>query len=310
MRNQRIRDGRWNRKMQRVDAGYLYELGDSVRCIGRFNLKDVPAYEMFAPLVTCRSKLTDFLQNSVYSGSLRGIHAAAGALCTAIDELVQRMVNEQLQQVTSIDQYSVQQAYARFEPALQAELSNQVTYLVLPKGVYDIVALIEHGSQLFPYSVNFRAPEAVDDIVQGAKSMAFELWTSAAFHFHRANESVLRRYYDHCVGVGQRPKMETMGTLLKSMEDKGVGDKQVLVALTNIKDFHRNPIIHPGQFVEDAEEAFSLVAAIRAAMGYMLDRLPNIDSGALMEATPNPGLAEPNFLSSDAKPEPDPTQVS
>ena len=62
--------------------------------------------------------------------------------------------------------------------------------------------------------------------------------------------------------------------MLAYLKRNNIGDEQVNVALENIKEFHRNPNSHPGDFVEDAEQAFSLVASIRAAMGYMLDRLP------------------------------------
>lgn len=285
--------------MQRVDAGYLYDLGDTVRCLRHFRVREVRAYEIYTPLVECQQRLTEFLSNSVYTRSLRGMHVHAPGFLKAISALIQRIVDEKMETVTGYDQLAVHAAYDKFEPVLQAELSNQVMYLVLPKGVYDVVALIEDGSQLFPQSLHMKAPEAALDITEGAKSMAFELWTAAAFHFHRANEAVLRRYYDKRAGPNKRPKIETMGTLLKALEEKGLGDKQVIVALQNIKEFHRNPIIHPGQYVDDAEQAFSLVAAIRAAMGYMLDQLDILPFDELMLATPNPNVNDHPLLETE-----------
>lgn len=296
------RSGRWNGAMQRVDAGYLYELGDAVRCLRRFRLRAVPAYEIWEPLTNCRQRTADFLQNSVYSESLRAIHGSATAFLAAIDELTHLIVTQGLETVSSIHQTQLQQAYERFEPVLQAELTNQVTYLVQPKGVYDVVALIEDGSRLVPSSIHMRAPEAVRDVAEGAKSMAFELWTAATFHFHRANEAVLRRYFDLCVGTGKRPKPCTMGTMLRNLEQKGAGDTQIIVALQNITKFHRNPISHPDHFVDDAEAAFSLVAAIRAAMGYMLDALPILPFDELMEATPNPNVNAPPLIAAQEGP--------
>ena len=61
--------------------------------------------------------------------------------------------------------------------------------------------------------------------------------------------------------------------MLARMENLGVGDANILSALKSIVNFHRNPIIHPGDLIETAEEALSLYAALRAAMGYMLDKL-------------------------------------
>lgn len=283
--------------MQRVDAGYLYEIGDAVRSVRAMRAREVQAYEIWGPLTVCSRKLADFMKNSVYSGSLRGVlHMHSSTFLAALDALIERIATEKMETVSTLDQMPVQQAYEKFEPIFQAELTSQVLYLVQPKGVYDVVALVENGSQLFPQSVHLKAPEAAKDIIDGARSMAFELWTAAAFHFHRANEAVLRRYYDDCVGSNQRPEPCTMGTMLRKMEQKSVGDDQIIIALRSITKFHRNPNSHPGHFVDDAEQAFSLVAAIRAAMGYMLDRLPQIPFDELMIATPNPEVTAPPLL--------------
>ena len=268
--------GKWNAAMQRVDAGYLYELGDAVRCVRAFKSIDVPAYEIWQPLSTCRQKLAEFLQGSVYVRSIHGVlHVAANSFVTQLDHLIEQITVHNLDPVTRYAQARLQESYEKFEPIFQSELSRLVTYLVLPKGAYDVLVLVDQGAELFPFSVRNKVPEAVKDIEDGAKALAFELWTSAAFHFHRANEAVLRRYFDLVVGSGKRPKTCTMGTMIAHLRDNNLGDNQVRVALDNIKEFHRNPNSHPGDFIEDAEEAFSLVAAIRAAMGYMLDHLPH-----------------------------------
>lgn len=262
--------------MQRIDAGYLYELGDAIRCVRSFRLRDVPAYEIWQPLMNCRQILAAFLQSSIYASSLRPVvHHTASGFISAIDVLTREIATGGLEMVSTADQIPVQQAYEKFEPVLSAELSSHVFFHVQPQGVYDVLALVEQGSQLFPQSVHWKAPDAVRDIEEGAKALAFELWSSAAFHFHRANEAVLRRYYDTIYGVGCRPKVCTMGTMLQKLATDKKGDDQILVALQSITKFHRNPNIHQGDFIENSEQAFSLVAALRAAMGYMLDTLPS-----------------------------------
>jgi hypothetical protein len=281
--------------MQRIDAGYLYELGDAVRGLRAFRYRDVPAFEIWQPLNTCQQMLPNFMSNSVFSGSLRGVvFAHAKTFEDAIDALIQRLLTEKPETVTVQDQALMQQSFERFEPVLQAELSNQVVYHVQPKGVYDVIALVEEGTKLFPPSIMLKAPEATNDTIQGAKALAFELWTAAAFHFHRANEAVLRRYYD--LHVDKRPIPCTMGTMLRNMKQRQVGHVQVIAALDSLTAFHRNPNSHPGHFVDDSEQAFSLVAAIRAAMGYMLDELPMIPFDELMavsEATAPPLIVAP-----------------
>lgn len=281
--------------MQRIDAGYLYELGDAVRSIRAFNLRDVRAYEMWEPLDRAQARISEFIGSSIYSNSLRGLHSRSTEFLSAINSLQQRMIDEKLDTITVVDQNRLQRAFENFEPAFSAELSNQVLYLVTPKGAYDVAVLVESGGLLFPQSFHIKAPEAARDIAAGARSLAFELWTAAAFHFHRANEAVLRRYFDEVMGPNNRPKICTMGSMLRDMN--GGGDSQIVVSLENIVRFHRNPNIHPGEYIEDAEEAFSLVAAIRAAMGYMLDKLPMLPFNELMDGTTNIEINAPPLIS-------------
>lgn len=261
--------------MQRIDAGYLYELGDTVRCLRPFRYRDeIPTFEIWGPLHKARQKANEFLTQSVYSQSLRAAHQPALQFQATIDVLLTRIAAEQLNTIKAADFRPVSDAFDRFEPVLASELSTTATFLVQPKGAYDVTILVEAGERMFPFSLAMKVPEAIFDAQQGSKALAFELWTAAAFHFHRANESVLRRYFDQQGGKDERPKTVTMGTMLAKLKVLGKGHSNIIVALENIKEFHRNPIIHPGSNIENADSCLDLVAAIRAAMGYMLEVLP------------------------------------
>jgi hypothetical protein len=193
--------------MQRIDAGYVYELGDTVRCLRQFRFRqDVQTYEIWAPLNKARQKVSEFLTNSVYVQNLRTVHPSANGFIQQADALLGRIINQNMTVVTSLDLHPLMEAFDRFEPVLASELSSLTTYLVQPKGAYDVAILVETGERMFPVSLARKAPEAVFDAQQGSKALAFELWTAAAFHFHRANESVLRRYFDQVAGAEKRPK--------------------------------------------------------------------------------------------------------
>ncbi len=280
--NQILGCGKRNQNMQRIDAGYLYELGAAVHALRPFRYKDCRPVEIWGALEQARSKLSEFIHSSVYSASLRATYAPSQKFLTALGAFRDKIVNDEPETLTPLDMLPVFEAYDRFEPVLSSELSSIATYLVQPKGAFDTAILIDSGERMFPESIHVKVPEAVLDLQQGAKSLAFELWTASAFHFHRSNEAVLRRYYDMVMGDDVRPKNPTMGTLLAAMKKDNKGDKDILAALDNIKNFHRNPISHPDHRIESAEEAMSLLAAIRAAMGYMLDRLPALDFNDLM----------------------------
>ncbi len=259
--------------MQRIDPGYLYELGDGVRAIRPYRFKTSADYEIWEALNRSKQAVTVFLNGSVFSQSIRGVHSLANQFLQESDKILSLISVEQTTSIAPATLVELFEAYDRFEPAFANALSSQITYLVMPKGAYDVETLVENGGSLFPASLQYKVPEASMDIVEGAKALAFELWSAAAFHFHRANEAVLRRYFDKTVGPNKRKEHATMGMLLSEMEKQNKGTRQVVVALQNIKTFHRNPNAHPGDFISDADEAFSLVSALRAAMGYMLDEL-------------------------------------
>ncbi len=266
--------------MQRIDAGYIYDLGDAVRFLRQFRHRDaVPAYEIWGAVARAQQKVNEFLTQSIFASSLRSVRPSAGRFVGECDAVMKRIVDDSMTTVGMIDLVPLFNAYDQFEPVLGSELSVIVTYLVQAKGAYDVAILVEGGDGMFPENIASKVPEALHDLREGAKSLAFELWTACGFHLHRANEAVLRRYYDHAVGPGQRPHPETMGTLLGELKKRNSGDPHVIVALDSIKNFHRNPIIHPGQNIGSADEALSLVSAIRASMGYMLEELPVILPG-------------------------------
>src|SRR5262249_26090162 len=60
------------------------------------------------------------------------------------------------------------------------------------------------GSVAFPTDMGTKVPASIADAQQAMKCIVFELPTAAGFHLHRANESVLRCYWD-AVTKGQPP---------------------------------------------------------------------------------------------------------
>ena len=175
----------------------------------------------------------------------------------------------------SADIINVNRAFSAFEPVMLAELQQVSTFVVFQKGGFDNRFLVDDGKQLFPESLSLKVPEAINDVNIGARCMAFELWTAMAFHFHRANEAVLRLYFDKVAGsTALSAKKKTMGAMISHLEQKQIGDLNILASLRNITVFHRNPIAYPDHSIENVDEALSLYAAVRAAMGYMLNELP------------------------------------
>jgi hypothetical protein len=85
---------------------------------------------------------------------------------------------------------------------------------------------------------------------------------------------VLRKYFDAVNPGAKHPKAKTMGAYLDAMDKAGVGDPKVKAALTEIKNLHRNPLLHPDDIISTADEAMNLLGAVRASIGAMLREIP------------------------------------
>jgi hypothetical protein len=265
-------------KMQKIDAGYIYELGAAIRPLRTLGFDSLTSpWVVWGALTNARDTITQFVSASIYSSALRTAPAYAQKLIEQLQILADKIEYGEIKQddvLKPIDMIDITKAFASFEPVMIAEMQAASIFYVPPRGAFDNNSLIEEGESLFPDSLLSKVPETEHDVKQGARCIAFALPTASGFHFHRANEAVLRKYFDQVAGPDQRPNNSTMGTLLAKLKKLDKGDKSIIAALDNIKEFHRNPLMHPEHTLADVGEAISLYCAIRSAMSYMLDALP------------------------------------
>jgi hypothetical protein len=74
-----------------------------------------------------------------------------------------------------------------------------------------------------------------------------------------------------------------MGVYLFELDKRKKGKPEVRSHLRSIKNFHRNPLMHPEQSLENVDEALDLLAAIRSSIGYMLREIPGAATPPLLE---------------------------
>ncbi|HWK95624.1 MAG TPA: hypothetical protein VNR39_09385 [Pseudolabrys sp.] len=226
------------------------------------------------PLLIAEGALEPFLMRSVFQ--LRTSFQAGQSLLTATKELNAKIMAEP--DVTKVmdfgDVYAITSKLTAFEAVLGAELALMPLYVVQPKAGYDTPTLIESGAVCFPADLPTKVPAAVFDIQQGTRCIAFELFTGAGFHLHRANEAILRRYWEIVTDGAAPPKSGNMGDFLNEMEQKKFGDEKVRAALKDLKNLHRNPLIHPEHTIADAHEAIALMNSIHVVMVHMLKEIP------------------------------------
>lgn len=147
-------------------------------------------------------------------------------------------------------------------------------YVVTQKAGYDTAILIENGAACFPEDLATKVPEAIPDIAAATRCIAFELPTAAGFHLHRANESVLRAYWDAVTNGDQRPQSRNIGDYLNQLDAKKVGEDTVKSALRDLKDMHRNPLIHPEHSLDTVDDAIALMNSIHSVPVHMLKAIP------------------------------------
>lgn len=284
----------------RVDGFYLYQTGWQIHPLSNFAAGNTTYEQAIYPLYFAESALDGLVAKSVFRlrtsvKSGQELLAAVRALKSKIDESRERGEDQKQVALDWFDVYAISSNLSTFEAVLGAELSLVPLYVVTPKAGYDMPTLIESGSLCFPQDVVMKIPEALKDLGEGTRCIAFELFTAAGFHLHRANESVLRRYWDAVTNGAPRPTSRNMGDYLNAMNQKGVGDAKVKAALKDLKDLHRNPLTHPDDSIDNIDEAVALMNGIHTVIVHMLRAIPHAvpPSPPTVGAIPPPSLLPP-----------------
>ena len=259
--------------MLRVDSYYLYTVGWQIHPLSDFTHQTTYAQARF-PIYIAEGTLAPLIGNSVYR--LRTSVDSGMALLNAIRALKSKIDSSgnSDEPLGFQDAWSITTALTTFEAVLGAELSLTPVYVVTPKGGFDVPALIEAGQACFPADLESKVPEAIQDLKQATRCIAFELFTSAGFHLHRANEAVLRRYWDAVTNGSPRPTTRNMGDYLNGLAQQNAGDPRVRAALKDLKDLHRNPLLHPDDSINNLDEAVALMNGVHTVILHMLRAIP------------------------------------
>ena len=274
--------------MQKIDPDFLFTMGASIHPLRQ--IADLFGADAVNAIVRAHDAvLGATVANNIYLPSLKQSRPVGERFCEMLRQIHSRTQEADWDQLLTEEEVAaILRMIVEFEGTYITEMRNAAIYYIAPHSAFDIEELIANGEKLFPKSLEAKVPEAMRDVKDGAKALAYHLWTSSGYHFHRANEAVLRAYFDHvAVGIKRDPKA-TMGNLVKTLKDKKLGHTPILSALESVIVFHRNPLAHPGDFIEDADEAVSLYAQIRSTVGYMLDELPGPPPPIVVQAFPVP----------------------
>jgi hypothetical protein len=153
-----------------------------------------------------------------------------------------------------------------FEAVLEAQTPREHTYTVEQLRGFSMPILVDRAEENFPKSAILSiGDEALKDIQQAGRCLAFELPTAAGIHMMRAFEKVFRRYYKSV--TGSDPARTDLRTLIQNLNKRPDADPKTLHIVDQIRDLHRNPLAHT-VFLEmdEAVELFDIAKSAITAM--------------------------------------------
>jgi len=272
----------------RLSGAYLYKLAAALSPLHQI-ANDAPKGDTYTKVAEAIQELDTLLGQDLIR--LPATYGPATVLRAHLDQVRNTLVTdiakgpeEWEKPIAVLAGYNIRQQIGNFEPVLLAELQIADLYVVTRRGGYNTTDLAENGAVIFPPDLPEKVPDAVDDAKQAGRCIAFNLPTAAAFHMHRANEAVLHRYYAAVAPKKAPPVNKPMEVWIKALEDEPNHDKKVVSALRDLKDLHRNPVLHPQQSLDDVNDAIALAAAVYGAMLHMLKAIPMPEINTL----PNP----------------------
>lgn len=168
--------------MRRISLPYIYELATSLKAIQSVE-HGKPISSYLYVLLTAENSLEGFLYGSVYSATVKAVSIPGAALLQAIKKMTTATDKERA--FDFLDVWSLNTTLEQFETVLKAEMSFTDVFLVAKKRGYDTTDLIDNAEILLPDVFAAKVPEAVSDIKQAGRCLAFELPTAAGFHMMR-----------------------------------------------------------------------------------------------------------------------------
>jgi hypothetical protein len=287
-------DSHWTRwlcegVMLRVDCYDFYKLSVQIHPLTLL-ADNVPLADSWVSLYLAKGELGTFFVTFPLKTSRNPANALFAALLALIpDDLTQVSFHDEAGNpvILSYAQVNaIRNSAKEFETVLKAELNGWDAFFVSQKGAFSTTDLITRAETLLPSESarQMLTAEALDDIRQAGRCLAFNLGTAAAFHIVRCTETFIWQYYE--IVIGRLPPMKTRnwGAYIRNLTACGNADPKVLGWMTQIKDQYRNPVLHPTESVspDDALEF------INACVSLMMCIAREVEKAALLQATPTP----------------------
>lgn len=285
--------------VKRINAQFFYTLSSSLRPLNTLAVGE-PILNHYGVLWEAERELLGYLMNDVAppaacAGSGWNLR---GSLRSLLDDFVRDapLAHSEVSNIKSL--------LVKFENNLEAEYSQKDLFVVSPKGIYSTSDLIDSAEQMFSREFQDRMPQAIRDLKEAGRCIAFEVPTAAAFHIFRAVEAVAKDYVLVMRGFAptDKEKRGGLGRFVVILNENGA-DERVTSAISQLAKLHRNPTMHPQMFIENTEILATLGMAQSVIQGMIADmeKKQPTPSQSVMVVLP-----EPKALAYESEKENDP----
>ena len=185
-----------------------------------------------------------------------------------INEVFTRSQQFGYQCFTDSDLATVSNAVRRINTLLQKELLDSPIFCVLDKGNYSTQKLILGASRGLEQKLRQRlSPLCLSEIDEAGRCLALCRFTAAGFHSLRAVELVVRGYVKKASGSLPPVNRQNWGEYISQLKQHQAA-REVTDLLQNVKDNHRNPLMHPEDTLDEGEaiDLFSISQTTIAAL--------------------------------------------
>jgi hypothetical protein len=166
-----------------------------------------------------------------------------------------------------------------FEVVLTAELQTLAVYHVTQKGIYSTSDLIVKAENTLPQSILLKVnQQVIEEIRQSGRCLALDCGTACAFHIMRAIEMVMHEYYVAVCKPNPKPRkrLNNWGAYIDKFRNSPKPEvTEIAVLLQQIKDKHRNLIMHP-DITLSMDEAFTTFEIAQGVIIAMAAKLPKL----------------------------------
>lgn len=167
-----------------------------------------------------------------------------------------------------------------FESVFFAELSAASVYSAPQRAGYHVPTLIDDGHLMLPQDLHpYMGERAIGDYRSATRCFAFSLPTAAGYHAARAMEAVLETYFQTFMNRpgatknGWNDYLDELRKLhTKAPAPKHLPDNRTLIAIDQVRGFHRNPLMHPRVVLSDTD-ADMILSIAKAAMVKMAEEI-------------------------------------